>query len=221
MRIGLFGGTFNPIHFGHLRPVLEIKESFALDRIYFIPSSLPPHKAPIGIADAKDRYHMIELAIAEQTDFMVSDVELDRPGPSYAIDTVCHFQSTLSESDRLYLILGTDAFLEIDTWKSFEVFFDRVAFIVMNRPAERSPEDLITDTSLEAFVKDKISAKYRLSAGQSCYTHDEKKPIFTANVTGLNISATKIRDLIKQGKSICYLVPEPVANFIHTKGLYR
>ena len=221
MRIGLFGGTFNPIHFGHLRPILEIKESFALDRIYFIPSSLPPHKAPIGIADAKDRYHMIELAIAEQTDFMVSDVELDRAGPSYAIDTVNYFQSTLSKTDRLYLILGMDAFLEIDTWKSFEVFFDRVAFIVMNRPAERSPEDLITDTSLEAFVKDKISAKYRFSAGQSCYTHDEKKPIFTANVTGLNISATKIRDLIEQGKSIRYLAPEPVADFIHTKGLYR
>jgi nicotinate-nucleotide adenylyltransferase len=221
MRIGLFGGTFNPIHFGHLRPLLEIKESFTLDRIYFIPSSLPPHKAPIGIADAKDRYHMIELATREQTDFMVSDVELGRPGPSYAIDTVYHFQSTLSETDRLYLILGMDAFLEIDTWKSFEAFFDRVAFIVMNRPAERPPEDLMTDASLEAFVKDKISAKYRFSAEQSCYTHDEKKPVFTVHVTGLNISATKIRDLIKQGKSIRYLVPEPVADFIHTKGLYR
>ena len=221
MRIGLFGGTFNPIHFGHLRPILEIKESFALDRVYFIPSSLPPHKAPIGIADAKDRYHMVELATTEQTDFMVSDVELGRPGPSYAIDTVYHFQSTLSETDRLYLILGMDAFLEIDTWKSFEAFFDRVAFIVMNRPAERPPEDLMTDASLEAFVKEKISAKYCFSAEQSCYTHDEKKPVFTVNVTGLNISATKIRDLIKQGKSIRYLVPEPVADFIHTKGLYR
>jgi len=225
MRIGLFGGTFNPIHFGHLRPILEIKESFALDRIYFIPSSLPPHKAPIGIADAKDRYHMIELAVAEQTDFIVSDVERDRPGPSYAIDTIYHFQSTLSETDRLYLILGVDAFLEINTWKSFEAFFDHVAFIVMNRPAERSPEDpmpdRMTNASLEAFVKDKISAKYRFSAEQSCYTHDEKKPVFMVNVTGLNISATKIRDLIKQGKSIRYLVPEPVADFIHTKGLYR
>lgn len=225
MRIGLFGGTFNPIHFGHLRPILEIKEFFALDRVCFVPSSLPPHKAPIGIADAKDRYHMIELAIAEQTDFMVSEVELDRPGPSYSIDTVRHFQSTLSEIDRLYLILGMDAFLEIDTWNSFEAFFDRIAFIVMNRPAEQSPEDLLpdlmTDASLEAFIKDKISAKYRFSVGRSCYMHDEKKPIFTANVTGLNISATKIRDLIRQGKSIRYLVPEPVAEFIHTKGLYR
>jgi nicotinate-nucleotide adenylyltransferase len=225
MRIGLFGGTFNPIHFGHLRPILEIKESFALDRVCFVPSSLPPHKAPVGIADAKDRYRMIELAIAEQADFMVSDAELDRPGPSYSIDTVCHFQSTLSEMDRLYLILGMDAFLEIDTWKSFEAFFDRVAFIVMNRPAERSPEYRLAgqtaEASLEAFVKDKISVKYRFSAGRSCYIHDEKKPIFTASVTGLNISATKIRDLIRQGRSIRYLVPEPVAEFIQTKGLYR
>jgi nicotinate-nucleotide adenylyltransferase len=221
MHIGLFGGTFNPIHFGHLRPILEIKEAFALDRIYFIPSSLPPHKAPTGIADAKDRYHMIELAIAAQTDFMVSDVERDRPGPSYSIDTLYHFQSTLSKTDRLYLILGMDAFLEIDTWKSFEAFFDRVAFIIMNRPVEGSPENPMPDDFLEAFIKGNISSGYRFSAERSCYLHNTKKPIFTATVTGLDISATKIRGLIKQGKSIRYLAPEPVAEFIHAKGLYR
>lgn len=220
MRIGLFGGTFNPIHFGHLRPILEIKESFALDRVYFIPSSLPPHKAPTGIADAQDRYHMIELAISDQNGFMVSDVELDRPGPSYSIDTVSHFQSRLPDTTRLYLVLGMDAFLEIDTWKSFREFFNRVAFIVMNRPVETSPEKSTTQQAIDAFIKEKLSEKYRFSASRSCYVHEEKQPIFRADVTGLNISATKIRDLVRQGKSIRYLVPEPVADYIQAKGLY-
>jgi nicotinate-nucleotide adenylyltransferase len=216
MRIGLFGGTFNPIHFGHLRPILEIKESFALDRIYFIPSSLPPHKALKGIAGAEDRYQMITLAISDQEGFMVSDVELDRPGFSYSIDTVTHFQAEFPGSTRLYLVLGMDAFLEIDTWKSFREFFDRVAFIVMNRPIKKSTPR----HSLDAFIREKLSYDYRFSASRSCYVHDEKQPIFRADVTGLNISATKIRDLVRRGKPIRYLVPEPVAEYIHAKGLY-
>ena len=216
MRIGLFGGTFNPIHYGHLRPILEIKESFALDRVYFIPSSLPPHKAPLGIADAADRYRMIELAISDQKDFRVSDVELERPGASYSIDTVTHFQAELPDTTRLYLVLGMDAFLDIDTWKSFREFFDRIAFVVMNRPMENSMQH----PRLDAFIKEKLSEQYRFSASQSCYIHPKKMPIFRAHVTGLDISATKIRDLVRQGKSIRYLVPEPVADYIQIKGLY-
>lgn len=216
MRIGLFGGTFNPIHFGHLRPILEIQETFALDRIYFIPSSLPPHKTLTGIAGAEDRYHMIELAISTQQGFMVSDVELHRPGLSYSIDTVAHFQAEFPDSTRLYLVMGMDAFLEIDTWKSFREFFNRIAFIVMNRPMEKSAARY----SLDAFIRDKLSEEYRFSASRSCYVHQEKLPIFTPDVTGLNISATKIRDLVRQGKSIRYLVPEPVAEYIYAKGLY-
>ncbi len=91
MRIGLFGGTFNPIHLGHIQVVHEVQEGFALERIILIPSALPPHKEPGGVADARDRMEMIRLAIADYPDFMVSDVELKRSGPSYTIDTVRHF----------------------------------------------------------------------------------------------------------------------------------
>jgi nicotinate-nucleotide adenylyltransferase len=216
MRIGLFGGTFNPIHYGHLRPILEIRESFALDRIYFIPSSLPPHKPLADIAGAADRHQMIELAISDQHSFNLSDVELDRPGLSYSIDTVAHFQAKFPDSTRLYLVLGMDAFLEIDTWKSFRILFNRIAFIVMNRPMETSTER----DSLDVFIREKLSEEYRFSVSRSCYVHEEKQPIFMADVTGLNISATQIRDLVRRGKSIRYLVPDPVAEYIHAKGLY-
>ena len=222
MQIGLFGGTFNPIHFGHLRTALEIKEAFKLDKIYFIPSAIPPHKTPDGVADAKDRYQMIRLAISDQNDLMVSDVELDRPGPSYSIDTVTYFQSVLSDNTGLYLILGIDAFLEIDTWKSYRDFFDRVPFIVMKRPGKRqsSQPEPEKQEILEPFLQLKISKNYRFSADQSCYIHEKKQPVFKADVTALDISSTKIRILVKQGRSIRYLVPESVASYIRTKGLY-
>jgi len=141
MRIGLFGGTFNPIHYGHLRASLEVKETFRLDKIYLIPSAIPPHKSPHGVVDAKDRFHMIQLAISDQSDLVVSDVELDRPGPSYSIDTVHHFQNMLPKDTRFYLILGTDAFYDIDTWKAYKDFFDLVPMIIMLRPGDRFSMD--------------------------------------------------------------------------------
>ena len=220
MQIGLFGGTFDPIHFGHLRTALEIKEAFALDKIHFIPCAIPPHKPPQRMADAEDRYRMIQLALSDQKDFMVSDVELDRPGPSYSIDTVSYFQSTLPENTRLYLILGIDAFLEIDTWKSYRDFFERVPFIIMKRPGKKQSNQPEKQEILEKFLQSKISKNYRFSTDRSCCIHEKKQPVFNANVTALDISSTKIRTLIKRGRSIRYLVPESVVAYIRTKGLY-
>jgi nicotinate-nucleotide adenylyltransferase len=221
MRIGLFGGTFNPIHYGHLRTTLEVKETFGLDKIHFIPSAIPPHKASERIAGAKNRFEMIRLAISDRADFIVSDVELDRPGPSYSIDTVHHFQTHLPENIELFLIMGLDAFLEIDTWKAYQEFFDMVPFIVMNRREERRfPEETIHDL-VDRFLKTKISNGYSFSASQNCYSHQKKQRVFLADVTALDISSTKIRQYIMKGKSIQYLVPERVLRYIEAKGLYR
>ena len=221
MRIGLFGGTFNPIHFGHLRTTLEVKETFSLDKIYLIPSALPPHKSPEGVADAKNRYEMIKLAISIQADFVISDVELDRSGPSYSIDTVHHFQSILPKDTELYLIMGLDAFLEIDTWRAYQEFFDLVSFIVMIRPEESPGKKKRSHDSIEHILKTKISKDYSLSVSQNCYAHKTKRPVYLADVTLLDISSTKIRQHIMQGKSIQFWVPESVATYIKTKGLYR
>ncbi len=113
MRFGLFGGTFNPIHLGHLRAALEVKEGFELEEIFLIPAALPPHKIPGEVVDAGDRLHMLNLALEDTAGLSVSDVELKRSGPSYSIDTVNHFKSALPEKSEIYLVMGLDAFLEI------------------------------------------------------------------------------------------------------------
>lgn len=220
MRIGLFGGTFNPIHLGHIQVVHEVQEGFALERIILIPSALPPHKEPGGVADARDRMEMIRLAIADYQNFTVSDVELKRSGPSYTIDTVRHFKSALPEDYALYLILGLDAFLEIDTWKSYTDLFLMVPFIVMARTDAGDSDTVLRWQTLEAYLKSRITEGYQFSASRSCYIHDEKQPIFVYNVTPVNISSTKIRQLIKKGGAIRSLVPKIVEDFIKTKGLY-
>ncbi len=134
MRFGLFGGTFNPVHLGHLRAALEVKEGFELEKIFLIPAALPPHKIPGEVADGGDRLHILNLALEDTPGLSVSDVELTRSGPSYTIDTVHHFKRTLPEKSQIYLIMGLDAFLEINSWKSYEELLVQIPIIVINRP---------------------------------------------------------------------------------------
>ena len=222
--IGLFGGTFNPIHRGHLQVTKEVMEAFELDQIKLIPAALPPHKEPRGVADAPDRLQMIRLAVANYPaltqSVTVSDVELKRPGPSYTIDTVRYFMQVLPENTELFFILGLDAFHEIDTWKSYLDLFELVPFIVMARPGVYRHDGDLKWKILEKYLKSKISDAYRFSASRSCYVHAEKQPIFVFDVTPVEISSSQIRELVKDRRSITSLVPEKVEDFIKTKGLY-
>ena len=224
MRVGLFGGTFNPIHNGHLKAIKEVQKGFSLDKSYLIPSAIPPHKEQGNLVDAKDRMEMIRLAVATCPALMesvtVSDVELRRKGPSYTIDTVCHFKSILPKDSRLYLILGLDAFLEIDTWKSYTDLFMLTSFIVISRPGAGSADRSATLRSIENYLKKSISHGYNHSFAQSCYIHPDKQPVFFFDVSPIDISSTKIRKLINQGMSIKSLVPGKVEKFIKTKRLY-
>jgi nicotinate-nucleotide adenylyltransferase len=217
--IGLFGGTFNPIHSGHIQVIQEVKKGFGLDKIYIIPSALPPHKEPDGLVDAGDRIEMIRLSFSNHPDFAVSDVELKRSGPSYTIDTIHHFKSILPEDAELFLILGLDAFLEIDTWKSYKSLFLLIPFIVMSRSTGENFR-VFGRKTVEEYLKSKISEGYNLSASQLSYIHKEKQPVYVFDVTPVDISSTKIRNLIKKGSSIKSLVPEIVEAFIKSKGLY-
>ena len=218
--IGLFGGTFNPIHSGHIQVIQEVKQGFGLDKIFIIPSALPPHKAPDGLVDAGDRIEMIRLSFSNHPDFSVSDVELNRSGPSYTIDTVRHFKSILPEAAKLFLILGSDAFLEIDTWKSYKDLFLLIPFIVMSRGTQGKNRRVFERKTVEDYLKSKISEGYTLSASQSSYIHKEKQAVFVFDVTPIDISSTKIRHLIKTGRLIKSLVPDIVEAFIKSKGLY-
>lgn len=218
--IGLFGGTFNPIHLGHIQVIQEVKKEFGLDKIYIVPSALPPHKESGGLVDAGDRVEMIRLSFSKHPDFAVSDVELKRFGPSYTIDTVRYFKSILPEDTRLFLIMGLDAFLEIDTWKSYKDLFLLIPLIVMSRSTAKEGFRVFGRKTFEDYLKSKISEGYNISASQSSYIHEEKQPVFFFNVTPIDISSTKIRKLIKIGHPIKSLVPEIVEAFIKSKGLY-
>lgn len=222
-RIGLFGGTFNPIHRGHLQVIREVQDAFELERILLIPSALPPHKEPRGVADARDRMEMIRLAISDLPDLMpsvtISDVELKRPGPSYTIDTIRYFKQKMSPETGLYFILGLDAFLEIDTWKSYRELFLLVSFIVMTRAGAGNYDDTVLK-SLEEYLQSKISKSYRFSAAQSCYLDGQNQPVFIFKMTPIEISSTKIRESVKNKAAIESMVPRKVEDYIKTKGLY-
>ena len=220
MQIGLFGGTFNPIHQGHLRAASEVIKRFNLDQIFLIPAALPPHKTPGAVADADDRLEMIHLAITDLSGLKVSDVELNRPGPSYTIDTVRHFKKTLADDSRIYLIMGLDAFLEIDTWKSYAELLEEIAFIVMARPNKDYRDTDQGWKILENYLKSTLSADYEFMAARGCYTLEGKQPIRIVDIDALDISSTKIRQNIKTNKAIDHLVPPQVAEFIQSKGLY-
>jgi nicotinate-nucleotide adenylyltransferase len=202
MRIGMFGGTFDPVHLGHLRACLEVREEFGLDRVYLIPSAVPPHKAPGRVSDPATRIEMLRAAVAGDPAFIVSPAELDREGPSYTIDTVRAFQADFSADHHLFLIIGLDAFLEIDTWKAYPELLSRVAFLVMLRPwgAEGDGEARMAD--VKRFVSDRISDRYRFCAESARFDHPDRPPIYFTKVTAMGISSTQVRGLVRARRSI-------------------
>lgn len=232
-RIGLFGGTFNPIHIGHLRSVIEVREAFGLDKVYLILSAVPPHKSSIGLIDAKDRLNMIRLAVEQPNEyseysknyndkpFEISDVEIKRAGRSYTIDTVRYFKSIAQKNDSFYLIVGLDAFLEIHSWKSYEALLESISIIVMARPEENPADNRMRWEILKDYLNTEISKDYSLDPVQSAFVHPNRKKIHTVDVSLLDISSAKIRKMIGNNRSIRYLVPDKVEAFINTRGLFR
>lgn len=224
MRVGLFGGTFNPVHNGHLTVAKEVKDGFPLDKIIFFPSAIPPHKETNNVINADDRIEMLRIAISNTSDFSksfeVSDIELKRSGPSYTIDTVYEYQSKMANDNELYLIMGVDTFFEIDTWKSYLDLFNLIPFIVMSRPEDGASLNGIQWKELDAFIQSNISADYNYSSSEKKYSHPENMPIYNYDVTPIHISATKIRKNVNKGLSIQSMVPSSVEAYIKSKGLY-
>ena len=224
MRIGLFGGTFNPVHNGHLAVAKEVKDGFPLDRIIFFPSAIPPHKETEVVINADDRINMLHIAISNtpgfSESFAISDIELKRSGPSYTIDTVYQYQSKMADDNQLYLIMGIDAFFEIDTWKSYLELLKIIPIIVMSRPQNEQPFNGAKWKSLETFIRSNISADYEYSSSEKKYSHWGNKPIHIYDVTPIDISATKIRKRIKKGMTVQSMLPPGVEEYIKSKGLY-
>jgi len=163
---------------------------------------------------------MLNLALGADSGLEVSDVELNRSGPSYTIDTVQHFKQTLPAETRLYLIMGLDAFLEIDTWKFHQELLTQIPFIVINRPKTGHRMSGIPWKIMDNFISSRLSADYSFSASRSGYLARRQQPIYVFEVTALDISSTGIRRQISKNQSINDLVPQKVAEYIRTKGIY-
>ena len=203
IRIGIMGGTFNPIHHGHLVTAQEALSQFNLDQVIFIPASDPPHKVTSEIASAEDRYLMTVIATAPNNDFVVSRVEIDRQGKSYTIDTVRKLREIYGEKVSLFFITGADAILEILSWKDTEEIISLAKFIAATRPGYNLAK---IDDLKEKLFNDK---------------QDGDKKIFVMEVPALAISSTDIRNRIKQNRPIDYLVPEGISHYILKHGLYK
>lgn len=220
-KVGILGGTFDPIHLGHLRTAVEIREGFGLDKVCLVPAAIPPHKRRTDMAAPEDRLEMARRATQDIPELQVSDVELKRRGPSYTIDTIETFRQKLTERVRIYLIMGVDAFVEIDTWKSYRALLRTVPVIIINRPGTGDQDQAALERSIEALVRKGVLEGYARSGSLRCYEHGTMQPVFAYHVTPLEISSTRIRELISEGRRIDYLVPSRVRDYIQTKGLYR
>ncbi len=204
LRLGIMGGTFNPIHYGHLVTAQEALVQFHLDKVIFMPSGHPPHKKDGEILPPEERYLMTVIATASNPDFSVSRMEIERKGLSYAIDSVRELKKIYGESTEIFFITGADAILEILTWKDAERLYDMCKFIAATRPGY----------CLEKFKK--------LHLLPENTEPGKKKPeVYFMEIPALAISSTDIRRRIREGRPIKYLVPEGVANYIYKRGFYH
>jgi len=209
----LFGGTFNPIHLGHLRGVEEVRGAFGLEEVVFIPAAIPPHKAAGEVVEARHRLEMVKLAIRANPYFSISSVELDRPGKSYSIDTLRYFQER-NQNASLFFILGGDAFVEIETWKDFQGLFSFSNFIVMELPGFGSPP-------LRAQLPEAFVTAFRYDQAVKAWVHASGRTLHFQEIGFLDISSTRVRELIERGRSVKYLIPNEVEAYVKQHGLYR
>jgi len=205
--IGILGGTFDPVHYGHLRPALDVAEQLNLAQIYLIPNSIPPHRAQPQ-ATAEQRLEMLHLAIKDCPEFVIDDRELQRQGESYTVDTLLSLRQDFPENP-LYLLIGTDAFLYIQTWHRWQELLQLAHIVVMERPDEI------------LVMPDKLNKWYQQYLASKDDAKQFSGKIWPVKVTQLAISATEIRQKIAQGLTPQFLLPDTVIHFIKQSGLYQ
>lgn len=206
--IALFGGTFDPVHFGHLRVCLEAGESLSAREVRMLPSATPPHREQPG-ASSTQRLEMLNLALAGQQRLTVDARELRRSGPSYTIDTLVELRSEVGAQVPVVLLIGADQLARLDTWKNWQRLLDHAHIAVLTRPGSKAPPHHV-----DAFLRAHRARKSEL--------RDSPAGLITAiDVTPLSISASEIRRLLAIGKSPRYLLPEAVLDYVQRQGLYK
>ena len=198
IKTGIMGGTFNPIHIGHLIAAEEACLELKLDRIIFIPTGNPPHKIKNEVISSRERYEMTALAIKDNSKFIVSDIETNRKGLCYSCDTLLKLNK-LYPDNEFYFIIGFDTLKDLDSWKNISKVFKMCKFVVVNRD------------------NNKFEMNEEIKAKKAHYGAD----IDIVHIPSVDISSTDIRNRIKKGQNIRYMVPDEVYNYIIQNGLYR
>lgn len=197
-KYGIFGGSFNPIHYGHLMICEYIKEEMGLDKVIFIPTGNPPHKE-LELS-AKDRYEMVRLAIFPNPDFEISDIETTRVKKSYTVDTIRELKKIYKE-EKLYFLIGLDSLFQLKTWMKIGDLSQEIEFVVALRPGYLDREEVNKEID---FLRENFGIKINLI----------KTPLY-------EISSTDLRDRIREGKSLRYLIPKKVLDYIEESGFYK
>ena len=209
--IGVFGGTFDPIHFGHLRLAEEMAEGLGLERVLFIPAGQPPHRGAPHTA-AVHRLEMVRRAVAGNPCFAVDAREVESPRPSYTADTLTTLRAEVGDEQPLWLLLGADAFLELPTWHEWRRLFELAHIAVAARPGAQ----LLQSDTMPEILKNEVSQR-QVAAGSET---GPAGSVLLRQTTPLDISATAIRDTLARHGSARYLLPDAVLDYIHEHQLY-
>jgi nicotinate-nucleotide adenylyltransferase len=212
LKLGILGGTFDPIHYGHLRTAEEVGEGLGLDKVYLIPSASPPHKTQIPVTPFHHRLAMTTLGIGASSLLEAQDLEGKRPGLSFSIETLRSLQGVMDPKPELFFIVGADAFVDIRTWKEYEKLFDYADFVIVERPgyATKDPEGLLGTLGL----------RFRPGSGKGTFVLPSGHRLMFLEATLMDISSTRIRNLVASRKSIRYLLPDSVLDYIVEHRLY-
>ena len=220
MRLGLFGGSFNPIHRCHLSIAQSAQQLLQLDRVLFIPTGDPPHKQPGTLAAAEHRYRMVELAIQGVTEFALTDMEIRRSGKSYSIDTVRAVQQEYGPVATLFFMIGLDAFLELPSWKNAQTLLSSCRFVVFSRPSV-SFRTLSSISLFQGLQENALTALDAARQARADMILAEGQALTFLRLPPCDISASDIRQRVQEGRPLANLLPASVESYILRQGLYR
>jgi nicotinate-nucleotide adenylyltransferase len=211
-RTAVFGGSFNPIHFGHLLLADDLLEILSLDRVLFVPAKHPPHKDPSRLAPAADRLAMVKLGTAGHPGFEVSDMELTRPGPSYTVDTL---EALARPGARLFLVVGSETFLDLLSWRSPRRVAELARLVIV--PRVGSPFDTESDIARKVLREIGVTGGFTGVEGGRV----PEDGVIVSRAASMPISASELRRRVREGRSLAFRLPPAVAEYIRTHGLYR
>jgi nicotinate-nucleotide adenylyltransferase len=211
-RVGVLGGSFNPVHYGHLLLADEVVEALGLERLLFVPAASPPHKPAAQLAPAAARYEMVRLAIAGYPRFAVSDLELRRSGPSYTVDTL---QALAARGDTLFYVLGSETFLDLLTWREPRRLAALARLVVI--PRTGSPFDVESAAALKVLRGIGVEGGFVTAAGGEV----PARGVLVVHATSLPLSASELRRRVREGRSLDFRLPPAAIAYIRAQGLYR